>query len=205
MIVPLSSALSANAIIPLLVSTSYTWMHVSLCACMCPSPHAVAPRASDAGSNAISSRSRQSKVERQLPWSSRLHPDESINPPRKKEKRKTAKLLPTEPEWVMYYWCFEDMYRTKIFTWVTMWRAIFERVFLRVKAHTSEESSRPASGITIPLERRCCVGRELIFQALPSLTHKVDGINCLPGVGEQCVCSLTDQQSLQGAALPLTQ
>lgn len=101
-------------------------MHLSLCACMCPSPHAVA---SDTGSNAISHRSHQSKVERQLPRSSRLQPDESIYPPRKTEKTKRAKLLPTEPEWVMYYWCVEDMYRTKIFTWVTHWRAIFERVF----------------------------------------------------------------------------
>lgn len=40
-----------------------------------------------------------------------------------------SKLLPTQPEWVMYYWCFVDMYRTKIFTWVTVWRAIFESVF----------------------------------------------------------------------------
>lgn len=64
---------------------------------------------------------------------------------------------------------------------------------------------RPASEITIPLEHRCCVGREHFLRLLPRLMHKVDGINCLPGVGEQCVCSLTDQQSLQGAVLPLTQ
>lgn len=49
---------------------------------------------------------------------------------------RTSKLLPTQPEWVMYYWCFVDMYRTKIFTWVTMWRAIFESVFFPYESLT---------------------------------------------------------------------
>lgn len=175
-------------------------MHLSLCACMCPSPHA----ASDTGSNAISRSSRQSKVERQLPRSSRLQPDESIYPPRKNEN---SEVTFTEPEWVMYYWCFEDIYRTKIFTWVTQWRAIFECVFFFPveKLVPPRYRSRPASEITIPLEHRCCVGREHFLRMLPRLMHKVDGINCLPGVGEQWVCSLTDQQSLRGAVLPLTQ
>lgn len=129
-------------------------------------------------------------------------------PQEKQKKTKTAKLLPTQPEWVMYYWCFEDMYRTKIFTWVTHWIAIFGRVFFffpMEKLVPPRNRPRPASEITIPLERRCCVGREHFLRVLPRLMHKVDGINCLPGVGEQWVCSLTDQQSLQGAVLPLTQ
>lgn len=172
---------------------------------MCLSPHAVA---SDTGSNAISRRSRQSKVERQLPRSSRLQPDESIYPPRKKEKTKTAKLLPTELEWVMYYWCFEDMYRTKIFTWVTHRRAIFEHVFflfLWNRSYPRGIGLGLPQRSRFPLECRCCVGREHFLRVLPRLMQKVDGIICLPGVGEQWVCSLTDQQSLQGAVLPLTQ
>lgn len=59
--------------------------------------------------------------------------------------------------------------------------------------------SRAAAEITIPLERRCCVGRERFskYFLVLRLVHQVDGIKCLPGVGEQCARSLTDQQLLR--------
>lgn len=63
-----------------------------------------------------------------------------------------SKLLPSRLEWVMYYWCFVDMYRTEIFTWVTVWGVIFESVFFfHVKTCTLRDVSRPALEITIPM------------------------------------------------------
>lgn len=80
-----------------------------------------------------------------------------------------SKLLPTQPEWVMYYWCFVDMYRTKIFIWVTIWRAIFESIFfsLHMKARTPRNVSWPASEIRVPMVRPCCMQREPFLQVWP--------------------------------------